>query len=66
MTGMKMRNQSVTAQFEAEVSESAIAQQDLSILFRWYCAMGESNPHGLPHRILNPARLPIPPPALIL
>lgn len=25
------------------------------------CARGESNPHGFPHRILNPARLPVPP-----
>ncbi len=25
------------------------------------CERGDSNPHGLPHWILNPARLPIPP-----
>src|SRR5262245_43901894 len=25
------------------------------------CERGDSNPHGVTHRILNPARLPIPP-----
>ena len=28
--------------------------------FHW-CERGDSNPHGLPHRILSPARLPVPP-----
>jgi proteasome lid subunit RPN8/RPN11 len=27
---------------------------------RW-CGRGDSNPHGLPHGILSPARLPVPP-----
>ncbi len=26
-----------------------------------WCERGDSNPHGLPHRILSPARLPVPP-----
>src|SRR5262249_51949008 len=26
-----------------------------------WCERGESNPHGFPHRILSPARLPVPP-----
>lgn len=26
-----------------------------------WCERGESNPHGFPHRNLNPARLPVPP-----
>ena len=30
-----------------------------------HCARGGSNPHGLPHRILSPARLPVPPLARI-
>ncbi len=29
------------------------------------CARRESNPHGLPHWILSPARLPVPPLALV-
>src|SRR3989449_2273934 len=27
----------------------------------WWCERGELNPHGLPHWILSPARLPVPP-----
>ena len=27
----------------------------------YWCERGESNPHELPHWILNPARLPVPP-----
>ena len=28
---------------------------------RGFCERGDSNPHEFPHRILNPARLPVPP-----
>jgi hypothetical protein len=57
---------SVTA--ESYVLSSAICECERgSSLFGraeppWVCERGESNPHGcLAHRILNPARLPIPP-----
>lgn len=33
---------------------------DYLILSVW-CERGDSNPHGIAHRILNPARLPVPP-----
>ena len=28
-----------------------------------WCEGGDSNPHGFPHRLLRPARLPVPPPS---
>src|SRR2546421_11538298 len=31
------------------------------IVFGSRCDRRDSNPHGLPHRILSPARLPVPP-----
>ena len=49
--------------FKANSLEFKVAENPHRQLFVFYgwCERGESNPHGSPHRILSPARLPIPP-----
>jgi hypothetical protein len=61
--GVLLRNVSRKARFCAALAKLANGQGSLSACCPTTCARGDSNSHGLPHRNLNPARLPIPPPA---
>ena len=52
---------SLLASLPVSASDTSPSRSDENSERQVWCAREESNLHGLPHRILSPARLPIPP-----